>query len=195
MSGSPADLKFTYELYARAIEAVRAEVQAEKIVLVGHSMGVSVIRQYAIRYPQRIAALVGVDGSFRLPPNERQGPGPLRSWNQGSREESIRMMFSADTPEELQQRILAMMLSTSDDMATALAMPMGDPSAQSAVVLEVPVLMVFAANRPAPDTDWIRQFAPKAEFHTVAGTGHFLMMEKPAEFNRLLRSFLVGIDF
>jgi pimeloyl-ACP methyl ester carboxylesterase len=195
MSGAPADLKFSYELYARAIEAVRAEAQAEKILLVGHSMGVSVIRQYAIRYPERVAGLVAVDGSFRLPPNEQAGPGPLRSLSQMSREESIRMMFVADTPEALQKKIMAMMLRASDDMAMAVAEPMRDPSAQSAVVLDVPVLMVFAANRPAPDTEWIRQFVPKAEFHTLAGTGHFLMMEKPAAFDRLLRGFLAEIEY
>ena len=29
----------------------------------------------------------------------------------------------------------------------------------------------------------------------VPGTGHFLMMEKPAEFNRMLADFLEQIDF
>ena len=29
----------------------------------------------------------------------------------------------------------------------------------------------------------------------MAGTGHFLMMEKPAEFNRVLTEFLAKIDF
>jgi len=32
------------ELFARAVEAVRAEAKADKIVLVGHSMGAPVIR-------------------------------------------------------------------------------------------------------------------------------------------------------
>ncbi len=31
---------------------------------------------------------------------------------------------------------------------------------------------------------------PNLELHKIGGTGHFLMMEKPAEFNRLLKSFL-----
>src|SRR6478735_4153417 len=38
-SGSPADGKFSMDLFARAVEAVRAETKAEKVVLVGHSMG------------------------------------------------------------------------------------------------------------------------------------------------------------
>ncbi|MEE4186561.1 MAG: alpha/beta hydrolase [Gammaproteobacteria bacterium] len=195
MSGAPADQKYTYELYASAIEAVRVEAQAEQILLVGHSMGVSVIRQYAIRYPQHVAGLVGVDGAFRLPPNEQAESASPRSFSEISREASIRSMFVEATPEALQQDILAMMLSTPDALATAVAEPMRDPAAQSSVVLDTPVLLVFAGNRPATDTDWIRQFVPNAEFHTVAGTGHFLMMEQPAEFERLLSGFLRKIGY
>src|SRR5262249_39248029 len=45
-SGLPADGKFSVSLFARAVEAVRAETGADKVVLVGHSMGAPVIRQY-----------------------------------------------------------------------------------------------------------------------------------------------------
>src|ERR1700741_4515766 len=38
-SDSPKDGKFSMDLFARAIEAVRAEVGANTVVLVGHSMG------------------------------------------------------------------------------------------------------------------------------------------------------------
>ena len=36
---------------------------------------------------------------------------------------------------------------------------------------------------------------PKLEYHEIAGTGHFLMMEKPQEFNRLLTDFLTKVKF
>jgi len=46
-SESPRDGKFSMDLFARAIEAVRAEVGANTAVLVGHSMGTPVILRYA----------------------------------------------------------------------------------------------------------------------------------------------------
>ena len=52
----PKDGKFSMDLFARAVEAVRAEARADRIVLVGHSMGAPVIRQYARLYPQHVAA-------------------------------------------------------------------------------------------------------------------------------------------
>src|SRR5258708_36219657 len=42
-SGSPKDGKLTMDLFARAIEAVRAEAGSEVMALAGHSMGTAVI--------------------------------------------------------------------------------------------------------------------------------------------------------
>jgi pimeloyl-ACP methyl ester carboxylesterase len=65
-SGSPKDGKFSMALFARAVEAVRNEAKIDRAVLVGHSMGTPVIRQYALMYPERVAALVLVDGLVQV---------------------------------------------------------------------------------------------------------------------------------
>src|SRR5262245_57244037 len=67
-SGSPKDGKLSMDLFARAVEAVRAEAGADRIVLVGHSMGAPVIRQYAHLYPDHVAGLVAVDGPLDVRP-------------------------------------------------------------------------------------------------------------------------------
>jgi pimeloyl-ACP methyl ester carboxylesterase len=36
----------------------------------------------------------------------------------------------------------------------------------------------------------IEVFIPKLDYQTMTGVGHFLMMEKPAEFNRRVLAFL-----
>jgi pimeloyl-ACP methyl ester carboxylesterase len=36
---------------------------------------------------------------------------------------------------------------------------------------------------------------PKIEYVEMPGTGHFVMMEQPEEFNRLLTSFLDGVAY
>src|SRR5262245_22810364 len=61
-SDSPKDGKFSMDLFARAIEAVRADAKVDRLVLVGHSMGTPVVRRYAALYPQHTLALVLVDG-------------------------------------------------------------------------------------------------------------------------------------
>jgi pimeloyl-ACP methyl ester carboxylesterase len=51
------------------------------------------------------------------------------------------------------------------------------------------VLGLFADSRWA-NAESMKALFPKLEFHKIPGTGHFLMLEKPDEFNRLLKSFL-----
>jgi pimeloyl-ACP methyl ester carboxylesterase len=65
-SGSPKDGKLSMDLFARAIEAVRVEVGAERVTVVGHSMGTPVVIQYARLYPEHTSALVFVDGVMTM---------------------------------------------------------------------------------------------------------------------------------
>src|SRR5258708_4795834 len=73
-SGAPTDGKLSMDLFARAVEAVRAEAKADHVVLVGHSMGTPVVVQYARLYPRHTSALVFVDGLVSL--GNGRGPAP-----------------------------------------------------------------------------------------------------------------------
>jgi non-heme chloroperoxidase len=66
-SGSPVSGPLTMELFAKAIEAVRVEAKAGKMVLVGHSLETPVIRQYARLFPANVAAMVPVEESSIFP--------------------------------------------------------------------------------------------------------------------------------
>jgi pimeloyl-ACP methyl ester carboxylesterase len=73
-SDPPKDGRFSMDVFAEAVEAVRAEARADRVVLVGHSMGGPVVYRYAQLHPEHLAALV-LDGKRRA---ERDGrPGGL----------------------------------------------------------------------------------------------------------------------
>jgi pimeloyl-ACP methyl ester carboxylesterase len=200
-SGSPADGKFSMDLFARAVEAVREEVQADRIVLVGHSMGAPVIRQYARLYPQHVAALVAVDGPLVIsgPPPQRGGapPFPQVTGPDGlkTRETMIRSMFTPETPPALQQQILAMMLKAPEATAAGAMAAILDPSLRRDDVTPVPALTIYAGTAKLPDAEAVKKSLPKYEATQIVGTGHFVMMEKPREFNRVLEEFLQKIEF
>ena len=198
-SGSPADGKLSMDLFARAVEAVRAEAGADRIVLVGHSMGAPVIRQYAHLFPERVAGLVAVDGPLDmrafndLPagfPPPLTGPEGLEA-----REGMIRSMFIAETPAALQDKILKMMLAAPEATAVGAMNAMFDPAIRWTDVTRAPALSVYAGTAQVPNAATTKELYPNHEATQLAGTGHFLMMEKPAEFNRLLAGFLDKIDF
>jgi pimeloyl-ACP methyl ester carboxylesterase len=199
-SESPRDGQFSIALFARAVEAVRADAGAERIVLVGHSMGVPVVRQYARMYPDRVAGLVAVDGPLDMrgppPPAFDQGPPPMTGpEGLAARESLIRSMFVPETPVALQEHILAMMLGTPETTAAGAMAAMFDPSLQAADVVQAPTLAVYAGTAQVPDAATVKEIVPSYEAAQLAGTGHFLMMEKPEEFNRLLAAFLDRIEF
>ncbi len=120
-SDSPKDGQLSMDLFARAIEAVRAEVNAERVVLVGHSMGTPVVLRYAHLYPRHTVALVFVDG---LMPTAATGPsnqGAAMSGPAGhqTREAMVRTFFSESTTPGMQTKFLYMMLGAPE--ATAVA--------------------------------------------------------------------------
>ena len=198
-SESPVGGKLSMDLFARAVEAVRAEAGADRIVLVGHSMGAPVIRQYAHLYPERVAGLVAVDGPLdmrafnELPagfPPPLTGPEGLEA-----REGMIRSMFIAETPAALQDKILKMMLAAPEATAVGAMNAMFDPAIRWTDVTRAPALSIYAGTAQVPNAATTKELYPNHEATQLAGTGHFLMMEKPAEFNRLLAGFLDKIDF
>lgn len=190
-TGTPADGKLSMALFADAVEAVRAEAGADKVVLVGHSMGAVVIRQYAIAHPDRVAGLVAVDGPLDLRAFPPQAPFPAMTGPEGvqARRTMISSMFVPTTSPALQSQIMTMMLSAPESTAVGAMGAMFDPAIRTAEVIQAPTLSVYAGSARFP-TDPAKDVIPRWETMKMAGTGHFLMMEQPAEFNRVLAEFL-----
>ncbi|HUA17678.1 MAG TPA: alpha/beta hydrolase [Bryobacteraceae bacterium] len=193
-SGSPKDGTLSMDLFARAVETVRREAKAGRVVLVGHSMGTPVVMEYERLFPQHTAALVFVDGAVTIPkdgsfnppdPNQLKGPG-----GQKAREAMIRGMFSNATTPEMQQHILHMMLAAPESTAAGAMQATFDPAVWKDDVITQPVLGIYADNSRMANRDYMMTHFPNMEFVEIPGTGHFLMMEKAGEFNRLVLAFL-----
>jgi pimeloyl-ACP methyl ester carboxylesterase len=194
-SGSPADGKFSMDLFARSIDAVRAEAKVKRAVLAGHSMGTPVVRQYARLYPKQTVALVLVDGvvanasgatvyagfAQRMTgPNGRQ-----------AHEQFIKVLFQSPMlTQPMKDAVLNTSMATSDATATGAMAAMADPAIWKEDVLTIPVLAICADKSRLANRELMQQIFPKMEYVEIPETDHFLMLEKPQEFNRLLLGFL-----
>jgi pimeloyl-ACP methyl ester carboxylesterase len=192
-SDSPKDGKLSMDLFARAIEAVRAEVNVDHIVLAGHSMGTPVVLRYARLYPEHTAALVFVDGlmpTAGAAPNAGMGALMGGPGGRANRENMIHGFFSPATTPAVQTKILDMMLGAPEATAVGAMNASFEAAGQTPDALKVPAFGLYAEpSRIATRETVLAQF-PNAEFAQIPGTGHFLMLEKPEEFNRLLLAFL-----
>ena len=181
------------ELFARAVEAVRDEAKANRVVLAGHSMGTPVIVQYARMSPEHTAGLVFVDGLVRIGTGAGPAPNPQQfSGSEGrrAREAMIRGMFSPATTPEMQNHILAMMLVASEATAVGAMKATWAVSSPKNDVMNVPVLGIYADHSRLADREFMKTTYPRLQYTEIPGTGHFLMMEKPDQFNRLALDFL-----
>lgn len=191
-------LAYTMSLFALAVEDVLREAGVDRAILVGHSMGTPVARQFYRMYPGRTAALVAVDGALKPMITDPAAIEKVIAPYRGPqfRDAQRRMLDALVTPAtspSLREEIARPMLSTPQHVVVSAMEGMLDPDIWKDDRIEVPLLVVVARS-PAWSDKYeasVRALGPDVEYRAVDGAGHFLMLGKPAEFNSILTSFLV----
>jgi pimeloyl-ACP methyl ester carboxylesterase len=188
-------IAYTMEYLARSIEAVLTDAKVKRAVLVGHSMGTPVVRQFYRLFPEQTAGLVIVDGALRMMfPKEQmdQFMAPMKADYKAAAPGVIDGMVAPIKDEKLKDEIKTAMLSTPDYVALSAMEGMFDPSVYKTDTIKVPVLAVLAKSPFwPPDTEtFLRSLAPNLEYVEWDEVSHFLMMEKPAEFDQTVEGFL-----
>ena len=190
------ELAYSMDLFARAIDAVMRDAKVERAVLVGHSMGTPIARQFYRKYPQKTLAIVIVDGGLRPFGDKKMREGFLAAFRAPNYKEAGRQMFAAmagpQLPAETQEFIKTSFLNTPQHVMVSAMEGMNDDSLYGPDKINVPVLAILAKSPFwAPDTEqFFRSLAPNLEFHMWEGVGHFLMMERPKQFNEEVIAFL-----
>ena len=190
------EVPYTMDLFASAVDAVMRDAGVERGVLVGHSIGTPVIRQFYRKYPQKVLALVIVDGALRPFGDKKIGEQMLASLRAPNYKEASAQMFAAmEGPQispEIKERIKESFLNTPQHVLVSAMEGMMDDSIWGQDKINVPVLAVMAKSPfwPADTEQFYRSIAPKLEFQMWDGVGHFLMMEKPKQFNEVVITFL-----
>jgi pimeloyl-ACP methyl ester carboxylesterase len=107
-----------------------------------------------------------------------------------TRVEFIHSMLTPAASPELQTRIEKMMTAAPDSTAAGAMAAMADPAIWKEDPVTVPVLGIYAEKSRAGNRELITKIFPTIEYNEISGTDHFLMLEKPEEFNRIVLEFL-----
>jgi len=189
----PANTKYSIRLLAKDIETVTRLLKLERFVLVGHSMGAAVATIFAAAHPDRLAGLVLVDPPFApgAVPKEQitQILGALKVNPFAVTEEYWKTQLLGSSSPAIKARLLhdlhtltraAVIELTSDiftfDVAKELARYPG------------PKLSIVTPQNDAPLS--LHNAVPNVSHVTVNGTGHWIHLDKPAEFDAILDDFL-----
>ena len=190
--------KTTYSMdyFARAVDAVMRDANVKRAVLVGHSMGTPVARQFYRKYPEKTLGIVIVDGSLR-PFRDKDMVDKLIAGLRGPEfrqtgTQMFNMMSGPGLAAEAKDRNLASFANTPQHVVVSAMEGMADPSIWGEDKINVPVLAVMAKSPFFPPNveESFRMLAPKMEFYMWDGVGHFLHMERPKEFNQAVITFL-----
>lgn len=186
---SSKPLAYTMDYFARAVDAVMIDAKVKRAVLVGHSMGTPVARQFYRKYPDKTPGIVVVDGALKNFGNREMLDQMITNLRSDKYRENVntmfRMMFGGGLSADAQQRINAAAANTPQHVMVSAFEGMADPAVWGEDKINAPVLAILAKNPFFPPNveESFRSVAPQMEFHMWDGVGHFLMMEKPKEFN------------
>ncbi len=187
---------YSMAFMADSVLAAMDQAGVRRAVLVGHSNGVPVVLKFAERYPERTAALVGVDGAMK-PLMDRdvfdRAFAPFRedNWRDVMGGMIAGMAGNGLSPED-RAAITAMAVATPQHTVLASAEAVVAEDAYGALELSVPVLLLLA-EQPTWDASyeaWVREALPQVMYVIWSDVSHYLHTERPAAFAQLLQLFL-----
>lgn len=179
-------------------EDVRAVVEATgscTVILVGHSMGGSVIAEAARLLQGRVLGLIGVDTlenvEYPLTPGELEGMmvAMRKDFAAGSRQ-FVAEMFSSGTNRRIREWVLSDMASAPPEVALSAMEEMMTQYVTGEVAkifetLPIPIVTVNADLWPV-NVEANRRHMFSYEAIVLKKADHFLMMNQPDRFNRAL---------
>jgi pimeloyl-ACP methyl ester carboxylesterase len=188
---------WTMPAFGEDVVAVIDELGLERVVLVGHSMGGDVIVEAALRLPGRVVGLVWVDVYSTLgDPGTREEldevVAPFREDFPSTTLDFVRRMFPAGADPDLVEWIASDMAAAPPEIALAAmekAMGNDGPILERLPQLTAPLVAINPGYRDN-DVDGLRGYG--IETVIMPGVGHFLMLEDPAGFNRVLAETIDG---
>lgn len=187
--------EWTIDAFGGDVAAVVEELELESVVLVGHSMGGDVIFEAARHVPSKVLGLVMVDTYKRLGFERTDADvdalvAPFEADFPATTERFVRNMFPGNADPELANRVATDMASAPPPVAIgAMRSSLRHASEMPALLRELdePVVAINADDAPT-DVQSMREHG--VEVVIMPGAGHFLMLEDPERFNRLLAGII-----
>jgi pimeloyl-ACP methyl ester carboxylesterase len=202
---SPMEGRFEFDAAVDDVLALLEELDAERIALVGLSLGGNIVQEIAYRAPERIDALVVADATCNTAPrNPLQAPMTI-AWlamltTMISRHRFLQRSAAATAQdEEVQQYVMAV----NKDRPTAEIVQILASLLRTALHpdadyrLPVSTLLIHGdGDRIGDIMDGTRKWAarePLTEYVIVPGAGHASNQDNPEAFNAALTAFLARV--
>jgi pimeloyl-ACP methyl ester carboxylesterase len=195
-SDPPRDGDYSIESMAGDIDVVVNALGLQRFVLVGHSMGGSVSIAYAGIHPEKVAGLLLADpsGDARKVPKEQMNPflAALQSDSYARAIEDYWQVLLAGSKPGVRERVLQDLHNTRQETVFG--------AFRSSLEFD-PITMLqrfkgpkLSVVTPLNDTPLsLHNLIPDLPHLKISGTGHWLQLDRPDEFNRIMDEFLMSV--
>lgn len=180
------------------VKAVADAEKLRKMIIFGNSLGGPAAIEAALLMPGRVLGVVGVDTfqslDYQITPEEaRQRAEAFRKDYAGSVKVMTRALFHPDADPAIVADAERRMQRTPPEAAYAMFLGLaGYDVAASARRLTVPLRAINGDLYPT-DLAGVRKIKPDFEAFIMKHMGHYPMLERPDEFNKLVGEVVAGL--
>jgi pimeloyl-ACP methyl ester carboxylesterase len=191
-AGPGKDRPYAIESLAADVAAVADHFALRHFVLAGHSLGAAVGIAYAAAHPERVAGLLLVDpnGDQTRIPRAQIEPflAALRAEPLRELEAYYRQLVAGADRDAARLVLEDLRLTAEDAVAPAVAAAVEFAPLPALARYGGPRLAVISQANSLPYS--LHNLLPDLPVQLLRGTGHWLMMDRPEAFNRVLDGFL-----
>jgi pimeloyl-ACP methyl ester carboxylesterase len=195
-SGKDRDV-WSIEAFGQDVAAVATKLDLNNVILIGHSLGGAVIVEAARLLPGRVLGLIGADTFSDIylgPYSEEQIEAvlePFRAdFQEGMRRYVLENYVRFTSSSQLRKRFILDMTKVPADIGLgALEQLLRYDASATLQRLSLPIRSINA-DRPLVYFRVIRSNTESFSNRFLSNVGHFMMVEEPQTFNRILSEFL-----
>ena len=195
MSEPAKDGDYSVKAMVDDIEGVTDALHLRRFVIVGHSYGGSLVAAYAARHPERVAGVVFADsaGNVKIDPAQAKA---FLDKIRTNKDPVVAQWFAPIlklSPAAVKTAVLESVHNTPGDVIAGALSGLLDIDMTALLAAYHGPRLAIAASEIENAASLHVQF-PDIPARKMSGTGHWLMMDKPDEFNALLDEFLATLD-
>jgi 3-oxoadipate enol-lactonase len=202
------DGPYSMDQMAADVRGLMSELDIDRAVLVGLSMGGYISFAFYRNYPDAVRAMVLADtrASADTPEGrEKRIKSAERAESEGARaiaDDMVPLALAPSTVEnrpDIVQRMRAMAEANSPKGIAAAQRGMAErrDSKDLLGAMNFPVQIIVGSEdklTPVAEAESMRDGIPHARFHIIEGAGHLSNLERPDEFNSVLIDFIKTLD-
>lgn len=198
-------INWTIEEYANDVAVFIDTMNLKNVVIIGHSMAGEIMLQAALANNSKITGIVGID-NFKFidvsftPEQKKQMTDFFQTlqtdFKNAAPAYADMMLFHPTTSQEVKNSVKTDFANSNSSIGYETCMNQMQYSSADAQRLEQLNYKLYLINNdglPTNETGLKKHCKNGYHMETIADTGHYPMIEKPAEFNLLLQKVLTDM--